>query len=76
MAMKDNKRKPSPTDRFHNSDPSFEIHGIDSPASARTASDPFDDDLLTVLSDSRENRRARQVFEWETTRRNTVANAW
>lgn len=28
-----------------------------------------DDDLLANLSSQRENRRARQVFEWESTRR-------
>jgi hypothetical protein len=28
-----------------------------------------DDDLLTTLSSARENRRARQVFEWESVRR-------
>lgn len=27
------------------------------------------DDLIVFLSDKRENRRARQVFEWEKTRR-------
>lgn len=27
------------------------------------------DDLIVSLSDRRENRRARQVFEWEKTRR-------
>lgn len=28
-----------------------------------------EDDLLTMLSSARENRRARQVFEWESVRR-------
>lgn len=29
-----------------------------------------DDELITSLQNHRENRRARQVFEWETARRN------
>ncbi|REJ78093.1 MAG: hypothetical protein DWQ47_17255 [Acidobacteria bacterium] len=37
--------------------------------------DPLKDDLINFLSASRENRRARQVFEWETARRNSVAEA-
>lgn len=31
------------------------------------------DELIRSLSDSTENRRARQVFEWETIRRNTLS---
>jgi hypothetical protein len=34
-----------------------------------------DDDLLTTLSSARENRRARQVFEWESVRRRAEARA-
>jgi hypothetical protein len=34
-----------------------------------------DDDLLSTLSSARENRRARQVFEWESTRRRAEARA-
>ena len=30
------------------------------------------DDLIVFLSDKRENRRARQVFEWEKVRRQNV----
>jgi hypothetical protein len=30
-----------------------------------------DDDLIVSLAERRENARARQVFEWETTRRKT-----
>jgi hypothetical protein len=31
----------------------------------------WDDELLAVLSDARENRRARQAFAWEAVRRRT-----
>ena len=31
--------------------------------------DLFEDELLNLLSSARENRRAQQVFEWETARR-------
>ncbi len=34
-----------------------------------------DDDLVTMLSAAYENRRARQVFEWESARRRAEARA-
>jgi hypothetical protein len=34
-----------------------------------------DDELLTMLSSSYENRRARQVFEWEAARRKAEGSA-
>jgi hypothetical protein len=34
-----------------------------------------DDELLMLLSAARENRRARQVFEWESARRKAEARA-
>ena len=34
-----------------------------------------DDDLIAVLSSARENRRAREVFEWEAIRRRAEARA-
>lgn len=34
-----------------------------------------DDDLVTMLSSAYENRRARQVFEWESARRRAEARA-
>ena len=35
----------------------------------------FNDDLITSLSDKRENRCARQVVEWEKTRRKSFSRA-
>jgi len=35
----------------------------------------LEDELLTLLSAARENRRARQVFEWESVRRRAEARA-
>jgi len=35
--------------------------------------DPVDDELLAMLSAEVENRRARQVFEWESIRRRAEA---
>ena len=35
----------------------------------------FNDDLIATLSDKRENRRARQVLEWERTRRRSLPRA-
>jgi hypothetical protein len=41
----------------------------------RPSSPPSEDDLLSSLSNAYENRRARQVFEWETIRRRAESNA-
>ncbi len=38
-------------------------------------SEVSEDELLTMLSSARENRRARQVFEWESVRRRAEAKA-
>ncbi len=38
-------------------------------------SDAPEDELLAMLSSARENRRARQVFEWESARRRAEAKA-
>lgn len=35
----------------------------------------LEDELLALLSSARENRRARQVFEWEAVRRRSDARA-
>ena len=35
----------------------------------------FNDDLISSLCDKRENRRARQVLEWERARRRNVPRA-
>lgn len=36
---------------------------------------PMSDDLIASLSDQRENQRARQVVEWERTRRRNIPKA-
>ena len=36
---------------------------------------PTSDDLIVSLSDAYENKRARQVFEWEKARRQNVQRA-
>ncbi len=41
----------------------------------RAQPETLEDELLTLLSSARENRRARQVFEWETVRRRAEARA-
>ncbi len=38
------------------------------PAFSATTTDPLEDDLITLLSAAYENRRARQVAEWESIR--------
>ena len=42
---------------------------------ARTMPPSGDDDVLTALADARENRRARQAFEWEVVRRKAEKRA-
>jgi hypothetical protein len=36
---------------------------------------PGEDEVLTALADARENRRARQAFEWEVVRRKAEKRA-
>ena len=42
---------------------------------SKTPSPGSDDDVLTALVDARENRRARQAFEWEAVRRKAEKRA-
>ena len=36
---------------------------------SRSVPSTWEDEVLAVLADARENRRARQIFEWEAVRR-------
>lgn len=51
------------------------ISVIESTRRAKPTSLTFDDDVLTALADARENRRARQAFEWEVVRRKAEKRA-
>ena len=52
------------------------ISTMESSRPAKTAAAPAgDDDVLTALADARENRRARQAFEWEVVRRKAEKRA-
>jgi hypothetical protein len=42
---------------------------------SRSVSPVSDDELLSVLAEARENRRARQAFEWEAVRRKAEKRA-
>ncbi len=54
---------------FNDSEPTDQNYSnLDQPA-ARAKSFKPDDDLISSLQNRPENRRARQVFEWETARR-------
>lgn len=48
---------------------------ISKPHSARQSKSKENDDLIVSLSDAYENKRARQVFEWERIRRQNVQRA-
>ena len=51
------------------------ISTMESKKRARTAPLVLEDELLATLVDARENRRARQAFEWEATRRKAEKRA-
>ena len=42
---------------------------------ATALSGVWEDELITVLADAQENKRARQAFEWETVRRRAERRA-
>jgi hypothetical protein len=42
---------------------------------SRTLPSIWEDEVLSVLADARENRRARQAFEWEAVRRKAERSA-
>ena len=51
------------------------ISVIESSRRSKPAPSNLDDDELTALADARENRRARQAFEWEAVRRKAEKRA-
>ena len=51
------------------------ISMMDSKRRQRTAPSVGEDELLATLADARENRRARQAFEWEAVRRKAERRA-
>ena len=51
------------------------ISTMESKKRARTAPSVGEDELLATLVDARENRRARQAFEWEAARRKAEKRA-
>ena len=51
------------------------ISTLESKKRARTAPLVLEDELFATLVDARENRRARQAFEWEATRRKAEKRA-
>lgn len=51
------------------------ISVIESTRRSKPTTPTFDDDELSALADARENRRARQAFEWEVVRRKAEKRA-
>ena len=51
------------------------ISVIESSRRSKPTPSTCDDDVLTTLADARENRRARQAFEWEVVRRKAEKRA-
>jgi hypothetical protein len=52
-----------------------DITEIFSTRNPKLKDNPPNDDLIVTLSDAYENKRARQVFEWERVRRQNVQRA-
>jgi len=51
------------------------VSTIESSRAAKPVSPAGDDEVLAALADARENRRARQAFEWEAVRRKAEKRA-
>jgi hypothetical protein len=51
------------------------ISSIETTRRSRPVSSTWDDEVLSVLADARENQRARQAFEWEAVRRKAEKRA-
>lgn len=51
------------------------ISTMESSGRSRPTQPAGDDEVLTALADARENRRARQAFEWEVVRRKAEKRA-
>jgi len=51
------------------------ISTMESSQRVKTTSGTLDDEVVMALADARENRRARQAFEWEAVRRKAEKRA-
>ena len=51
------------------------ISTMESSLRVKTTSGTLDDEVVMALADARENRRARQAFEWEAVRRKAEKRA-
>ena len=51
------------------------ITSIESSRRAKQTPSTWDDEVVVALADARENRRARQAFEWEAVRRKAEKRA-
>lgn len=51
------------------------ISAMETTRRSKTVSSAWEDDVLSVLADARENQRARQAFEWEAVRRKAEKRA-
>ena len=51
------------------------ISAMETTRRSKTVSTTWEDEVLSVLAEARENRRARQAFEWEAVRRKAEKRA-
>lgn len=79
MVKRTNQTVISEIDKLSDKETAAVVNYISQLLSARLSKQsdsPLNDDLIVFLSDKRENRRARQVIEWEKVRRqNAQRNA-
>ena len=51
------------------------VSTLESTRRSKTAGPVWEDEVLTILAEAQENRRARQAFEWEAVRRKAEKRA-
>lgn len=51
------------------------ISAMETTRRSKTVSPTWEDEVVSVLADARENQRARQAFEWEAVRRKAEKRA-
>lgn len=78
MVKLTNANVKSEIDKLNEKETLAVVHYISQLLSKRFSKPPdsqSNDDLIVSLSERPENRRARQVFEWEKVRRQTIGRA-
>ena len=76
MVNRKNNLSTRDIDKLNENEPLEALDHISEPHSTRKSKENLaSDDLIVSLSDAYENKRARQVFEWERVRRQNIQRA-